>query len=235
MRLWVAAASIAIFNTVLPFFLLPWGEQFVGSAAAAILMGSGPIFALVLAHIFTTDDRLTVGKLVGMTLGLAGVAVMVGPQTVLESTGPLRGFGAILLAALSHSIGGILTVRLGGRQSSETLTLAVLVVGTALLVPLAAIIDQPWELRPGAVAISAVLYLAVFPTAIALLVRFRLIAEVGYTFVTQSVYMIPVFGGVWGWVLLGEKLTVATWLALVLTLLGVGVARARISYRIGSH
>ena len=105
------------------------------------------------------------------------------------------------------------------------MTLAVLLLSAAILLPLALLIDRPWEYRPGWAAAGAVLYLGLFPTAIALLVRFRLIAQVGYTFVAQSVYMIPAFGTFWGWALLNEAIDPATWLALGLVLLGVGVAR----------
>lgn len=224
MRLWVAVLPIAVFNMVLPFFLLPWGEQFVGSGTAAILMGIGPIFALVLAHFFTQGDRLTRGKIIGMALGLAGVAVLVKPQAGLGQ-GALQGQAAILLAAVCYSVGGVLTARAARVYSAETLTLAVLFASAAILLPLAVLIDRPWEYRPGLAASGAVLYLGLFPTAIALLVRFRLIAKVGYTFVAQSVYMIPAFGALWGWVLLNEAVDPATWLALGLVLLGVGVAR----------
>ena len=231
-RLWVAAAAIAVFNTALPFFLLPWGEQFVGSGAAAILMGSSPMFALVLAHFFTANDRLTPGKVVGMGFGFAGIAVLVGPQTVFTEAAPLLGYGAILLSALSYTVGGILTVRLGGQYRPEILTRAVLVSGAAILLPLALLIDRPWSIAPGVGPTMAVVYLAVFPTAIALLVRFYLIARVGYTFVAQSVYMIPVFGAIWGWVLLAEQVGPSTWLSLGLILFGIAVSRAPLRRRI---
>ena len=224
MRLCAAVLPIAVFNMVLPFFLLPWGEQFVGSGTAAILMGIGPIFALALAHFFAEGDRLTRGKIIGMALGLAGVAVLVKPQAGLGQ-GALQGQAAILVAALCYAIGGVLTARAARRHSAETLALAVLLASAAILLPLAAVIDRPWEYRPGLAASGSVLYLGLFPTAIALLVRFRLIAEVGYTFVAQSVYMIPAFGAFWGWALLSEAVDPATWLALGLVLLGVGIAR----------
>ncbi len=224
-RLWVAAMPIAVFNTVLPFFLLPWGEQFVGSGTAAILMGIGPIFALVLAHLFTEADRLTLGKVIGMAFGFVGIAVLVGPQAALGQGVALQGHVAILLAALCYSIGGVLTARTARRHSADALTVAVLVGSAIVLLPLAAVIDRPWEYRPGLAASGAVLYLGLFPTAIALVIRFRLIAEVGYAFVAQSVYLVPVFGALWGWVLLDEAVDRTTWLALGLVLLGVGVAR----------
>ncbi len=225
LRLWVAATTITLFNTVVPFFLLPWGEQFIGSGPAAILMGIGPIFALILAHFFTRDDRLTPAKVAGMGLGFLGIAVLVGPEAGFAEAGPLRGYGAVLLAALSYTVGGILTVRLGGPHRPHVLTRAVLISGAAVLVPLAVLIDRPWTVSPGIGAAAAVVYLAVFPTALALLVRFYLIAQVGYTFVAQSVYLIPLFGAFWGWLLLNEQFGPATWLSLGLILSGIAVAR----------
>ena len=224
-RLWLAAAVITVFNTVLPFALIPWGEQFIDSSSAAIVMGASPLVALLLAHRFTTDDRLTIPKLVGVLIGFGGLLVLVGGNALGGLMEGVRGQAAVLLAALSYTVSGILIYRLAGRLRMEVLTASVMICGAAIAVPLALIVDRPWSLAPSEASLWAIVYLGIFPTSLAFLIRARLIASVGYTFVAQSVYLVPLFGTFWGWLLLGERISIAAVGALVLILLGVGVSR----------
>lgn len=224
-RRWRTAAVIAVFNTAVPFSLIPWGERFIDSSSAAIVMGASPLLALIMAHNFTTDDRLTGPKLAGVLLGFGGLVVLVGGDALGGVVGGVRGQLAVFLAAVSYTISGIPIYRSARQMRIEALTAAVMICGAVIIVPLALVVDRPWGLAPAGAGVWAVVYLGVFPTAIAFMIRAHLIATVGYTFVAQSVYLVPLFGTFWGWLLLGERVSLATTLALVLVLAGIGISR----------
>ncbi|MFQ5970886.1 MAG: DMT family transporter [Alphaproteobacteria bacterium] len=223
--LWRRAALIGALNTVIPFTAVTWGEQFIASGVAAILMGTIPLFAVILAHIFTPDDKATVGKALGVMTGLSGLVLLVGTSALAGFHIGLRGQMAVIVAALSHAASGVLVYRTSGRLRAEVLTAAVLLSGAALAVPLALLAEQPWTVRPSADAALAIGYLGLAVTALAFALRIRLIASVGYTFVAQSVYLIAPFGALWGWLIMDERLTASAVGALGLILLGIALSR----------
>lgn len=107
-RLWGSAAVMALLNNVVPFSLISFGEQSVSSGLAAILNATTPLFAVVLAHLLTTNERLTPARILGLALGLSGVAALIGPE-VLASLGAsaVAGQAACLLAAFSYALAGL--------------------------------------------------------------------------------------------------------------------------------
>ena len=77
-RTWALLAVMAVLNTILPFLLISWAEQHIDAGVTALLMGSGPFFALLVSHVTTHDDRMTAPKLIGVGLGFSGVLTVIG-------------------------------------------------------------------------------------------------------------------------------------------------------------
>lgn len=225
-RTWSQLAAIAVVSTICPFFLISWAEQWLNSGLAAILMATGPFVAIGLSHFTTDDDRITRWKLVGCALGFAGVVLAIGMTAV--RTGSEVGLLPLLapvVAAACYSVGGALTRRVRGIPP-ETMSACVLATGAALAVPLALVLDRPWTVpMPSVEALAALLYLALVPTAIAYMIRFRLIVSVGYTFLSFAGYLIPVFGVLWGAAFLAEPVGATTVAALALILTGTWLSR----------
>ena len=108
---------IALIGNAIPFFLISYGETQVDAGLAAILMSTVPLTAVVLAHFFTADEKLTLGKVVGIILGTIGVVVLVGPETLSGLGGEFLFQLAILIAAVGYAVSSLITRNL--RQSKS--------------------------------------------------------------------------------------------------------------------
>lgn len=227
-RSWRLIWLVGLANSAVPFFLISWGQLHIASSLAAILLGVGPFINLALAHAFTQDDRLTLPKLAAMLLGFGGIAVLVAPGLVGGIDAALIGQAAVLIASASYAVANLLTRRLTG-LATPMMSAGVTLGSAALyMVPLALLIDRPWQAAPPAWgSVAAVVVLGLFPTALAYLLRFRLISQVGTTFSAQVAYLIPLFGVGYGWLFLAERPGATAFLALALILSGIAVSRLR--------
>jgi drug/metabolite transporter (DMT)-like permease len=224
LRDWSLCSVIGLLNTLIPFALISWGQQFITSARSAILIASGPFIALLLAHVFTRDDRLSLLKIAGVGLGFSGVLMLIGGDALRGDEDAVIGQLAVAAAALCYSVSSLLTRKLGHMPVMSSTT-AMMLAGAVAGLPL--LFASNWPAKMDWTAAFAVLWLALFPTALAYLLRVRLIQQVGTTFTSQVAYLIPPFAVLWGWVFLAERPAPAAWLALGLTLAGIAVSRMR--------
>ncbi len=220
-------AVVGLFNCAIPFFLIPWGEQSLESGQAAILMAIGPLIALVIAHFTTTDERLNRYKAIGFSLGFIGVCFVIGVQPIAAGIGELVPQLAILLAATSYAISGAVAKRIHG-VSSAMVTACVLGFASLITVPLSFITETPLAAilhRETLSSLIALIYLGLIPTGLAFLIRFYLIKNVGFTFVSQVGYLVPVFGVMFGVLLLDEAITRTMVFGLACILTGLAISR----------
>jgi drug/metabolite transporter (DMT)-like permease len=220
---WAAIAGTGLFGSALPFGLISWGQTEVSSGLAAILMGSGPFAALALSHVFTRDDRFSLAKVVGLVVGFAGVAILVGSDA-LSGGGRLLAQLAIVAAAFCYAAGGVITRRIA-HLPTQMAAGTILLAAVAYTLPLALLLDRPWRVEVGAEAAGAVLYLGLASTGLASLIRFQIIREAGATFMAQVNYLVPLFGVFWAWLFLSQTPTWSAWAALALILVGTNVTR----------
>ena len=103
-RVWQHFAFMALVHNAIPFILFGWGEQYIDSALAAILNGTTPLFTLVLAHLFTTDDRMTPTKTVGTFIGFAGLLLLIAPSLLGGVQATTWGLIAIAVAAACYAV-----------------------------------------------------------------------------------------------------------------------------------
>ena len=203
---WRPYVMLALLNNVLPFTLMSFGQTRVASALTAVLNATTPLFTLLVARIFA-GDALSAPKLVGVGLGIAGVAVLMGPATLGVDTASAIGMLAILAGALSYGFAALWMRRLRGTPPLVSAA-AQLVCSTVMLAPVAAAVDRFWMLpTPGATVIAAVVGLAVLSTALAYVVFFRINATAGPTNVMLVTLLIPVTATALGVLVLGEALT----------------------------
>ncbi len=217
---------IGFFNTALPFVLISWGQQHIDSAMAAILMATGPFVALILSHVFTGDDRLTLPKLAGMLLGFAGVAVLVGVDALTGARAGVYGQLAVMGAAACYALSGVLTRRVA-HVAPLANAATVLFTSAIYMIPLALLVDRPWQVTPDREAVLALVFLGLMPTGLAYLLRFQIIIAVGATFMSQVSYLVPLFAVLWGWLFLSEVPATSGWIALGLILVGINISRLR--------
>jgi drug/metabolite transporter (DMT)-like permease len=202
---WRSYAVLAVLNNLIPFCLIVYGQTHIASALASVLNATTPLFTLILAHLFA-DERLTSAKVGGVLLGIAGVAVLMGPDTLRQDSASTLGMLCVLGAAFSYGLSALWMRRLKGTPPLVSAT-AQLLCSSMLLLPIAGLVDRFWELpAPSGTALAAVLGLAVVSTALAYIVFFRISATAGPTNVMLVTLLIPVTATVLGALVLGERL-----------------------------
>jgi drug/metabolite transporter (DMT)-like permease len=203
---WQPFIVLAIINNVIPFTLMVYGQQRIAGGLAAVLNATTPLFTLILARQFA-GEPLTASKLMGVLLGVAGVALLMGPAALTSNTSSMIGMLCILGTALSYATAALWMRRL--RHIPPLVSSAAqLTCSTLMLVPPAVLFDQFWLLPvPSMPAQLSVLGLAVLSTALAYIVFFRISATAGPSNVMLVTLLIPVTATALGVLVLGEALT----------------------------
>jgi drug/metabolite transporter (DMT)-like permease len=203
---WRSLAIQAAMINVVPWTLSAWAAQTIDSGLVAVLNSTSPIFAFFITWAITRHEPATATKLAGALAGLAGVVLIVG-------VGALRGLGDQILQQLACVFGALLfgVAAVYGKRFDDlpplvpaTLTLA---IGAAVLVPLSVVIDRPWTLAPSAASLVALACLALFSTALALYLYYRILATLGSIAASSQSYLRIVVGVATGVIFLDETLT----------------------------
>lgn len=224
---WSRFALLSLCGNLVPFSLISWGETRISSGQAGLLMALMPISTFVLAHFYIDEERLTPRRGVGVALGLLGVVVLVGADVLADfAGGELIAQLAVLTATLSYAVNAVYTKRLPG---IDTLVVSSgsLIAGVVLLLPLVLLVDRPWQLRPGADAVAAVVALGVFATALATWIYFKLVSDCGPGFLSIINYLIPVIAFVAGIALLAEQAQPQQFLGLLAIFTGIALTQPR--------
>lgn len=223
-QVWLAFFGMGLLNNAIPFSLIVAGQQQLASGVASILNAATPLFGVVFAHLLTQDERLTRGKAIGVVVGFAGVAVMIGGEALRDLGGGLLAPLMCLGAAVSYAFAGIFGRRFRAMGVAPMATATGQVIASSLiLLPLVLVIDRPWTLAmPSPAAWGALFGVAAISTALAYVIYFRLLASAGATNLSLVTFLIPVSAILLGTSFLGETL-LARHLA-GMALIGVGLS-----------
>lgn len=229
-RSWRQLFVLGGLNAAFPFMLFFWGQSYIGTGLGSILNATTPLWGVVLAHLFTRDEKATPSRLLGVLLGLAGIVVMVG-------TGALKGMTSDVLAqlaCLSATVLYALAAIYGRTLSQSTMTPIVVATGqvftaAVLILPFMLVFDQPWTL-PFARwdAWIGAIGLAIPSTAFAYFLYFRLIDRAGASNAMLVAFIMPVVAIVLGVVALGESVSVKEMIGAALIALGLVAIDGRV-------
>ena len=228
---WFWFASIGIINLVIPFFLIAYGVKNIQSNLAAILMASTPLSASVLAHFFTKNEKINLIKSIGVLIGFSGI-VFLFSDNILISKNNFTSALLILCGSTFYVIGGLLTLKISNKKN-ENVTASILIWGSLVLLPISFIIEQPWNLSPRIDSTISLVYLGIFSTGIAWLLRFYILKHNGLVFQAQVAYLIPIFGVVLGFLILGELITPKVIVSLLAVILGIYIVKKGSKIKIG--
>jgi drug/metabolite transporter (DMT)-like permease len=205
---WRAFFGMGILNNVIPFGLMVWGQGHIASGLASILNAATPLFTVLVAHVLTKDERLTGGRMAGVVVGLAGVAVMIGTDALGQLGLHVAAQLAVIAGTVSYAFAGVYGRRFKTMGIAPVATATGQVTAsTAILVPLALVLERPWEVgMPGTATVLAVLALALVSTAFAYILYFRILATAGATNVILVTFLIPVTSILLGAAFLSERL-----------------------------
>jgi drug/metabolite transporter (DMT)-like permease len=212
---WLAAFAVA--ELAIPFPMIAVGEEHVASSTAAIVIATVPLIIALLSLRFEPSERVAGARLVGLLVGFAGVAFLVGVD-VSGDSGELLGFGAVLVAACGYATGPLILKRkLAGLDPTAMMAVCLVIAG-AVLTPLA-VIELPAS-APTAGAFASVVVLGLLCTALALVLMAILIGEAGPSRASVITYINPVIALALGVVFLGESPGVGALAGLALILVG---------------
>jgi drug/metabolite transporter (DMT)-like permease len=208
---------VALVNTAIPFWLLSWGETRIDSGLASIIQASVPIFNALIAFVAFREVRVTGVRLLGVAVGFAGVALLVGAQP----EGKVLGALAVVGMAFCYGVGGLLTGRYLSDARPFVVALASTVIATLVWLPVG-VAEAPAHM-PGWKTIGSVVMLGVPGTALAYLLFFGLITGAGAAYTSLVTYLIPPIALAYGSIFLDERFGAAALGGLVLILAGVAL------------
>jgi len=227
---WRRFAFQAVLNSVIPWTLIAWGERTVDAGLATILNSAAPIFTFLFTALVTRHEAATARKLFGVTAGMAGICLIVGVKAFDHAGEGLAAEIAIVAATICYACAAIFSRGFVGLHSMAPAA-GSLLCGTVALIPLSLVFEQPWTLAPSTSSILALLGLAVFSTAAAFVIYFRLIQTLGSVGTTAQAYLRVPIGVALSVMFLGEHLSPTAWIGLACVVAGVAAmtipARAR--------
>jgi drug/metabolite transporter (DMT)-like permease len=225
---WRQFALLGMVNVAIPFSLRSTAEINLTASLAAILNSTTVMFTAVVAAVWM-GDALTARKVVGVVLGIVGVTVLVGWDPIVMNWFVVLSVGAMLAASLAYALGSVYAKRTFAGSPPLAIAIGQLTAAATLMLPLAAV-SVPDE-RPSTIVVLSILGLALPSTALAYMLYFRLIENVGPTSTSTVTLLVPLFGLLFGVVLLEEPVGLGTLAGLVLILSSVtlitGLGEAR--------
>ena len=210
----------ACLNSVIPWTMVAWGSRTLDAGVATILNSTAPIFTFFLTLAITRHEAVTSRKLAGVVAGMAGICLIVGVQALSGFGEQLTAQIAMVLAAIAYAGAAILG---RGFKDLDPMVPAAgsLLCGAAILIPVSLVLERPWTLQPSTSSMLALLGLAVFSTALAFVIYFRLIRTLGSVGTTAQAYLRVPIGVAVGVVFLGEQLSSTAWIGLACVVVGV--------------
>ena len=210
----------ACLNSVIPWTLIAWGERSLDVGLATILNSTSPIFTFFLSLAIAGHEAPTLRKLFGVAAGMAGICLIVGVQAFGGLGEQLAAQIATVVATICYAGGAIFSRGFKGLDPMAPAA-GSLLCGAAVLVPVSLVVDRPWTLAPSMSSVLALLALAVFSTAMAFVLYFRLIQTLGSVGTTSQAYLRVPIGVALGVIFLGETLSPTVWIGLGCVVFGV--------------
>lgn len=215
---------LALLNNVFPFIFFAYGQTQIASGLASILNATTPIWGVVVAHIFTRDERMTPAKVAGVLLGFGGVAVMIGAEFLREIGTEVAAQVACLAATLCYALAGVFARRFKAMGVSPVIvSTGQLTAASLVMLPLVLVFDRPWA--GGSASLqswAALMALALVCTSFAYILYFKLLASAGATNSLLVTFLIPITAILLGSLVLGEVLEPRHFLGMAL--IGAGLA-----------
>lgn len=224
---------IGIIGNFIPFFLISWAEQHIPSSTAGMLMAIGPIITLVMSHFLTKSDKFTIIKFISISIGFIGVLFIFSTNSfgnlVEYNFIDLIAKFLVIIAAFGYMLSNIIAYEKLNQLDSFSITTFATTFGAIFSIPffLIDISFNNYNYIFNYNSILAVIYLGIFPTAIAFQFRYYITKTSGPVFLSYVAYLIPAFALIWGYILLSEKIGLNSLIGILLILIGVYLGQNR--------
>ena len=225
---WRQAIVLGVLNAAAPFWLIAWGEKYIDSGLAGIAQATVPIFSLLIGLRFLPHERIGAARVAGVCLGLVGVAFVAGGAPEGDAWA-VAGTLAVVLASVFYAGAGIYGQLNVHETPGPVLATGCMLAASVFLFPLA--LASPPTSVPTTGAIASLLLLALFGTALAQLVLFRVVRLYGARRLSLVTYLLPGFALVYGAVILDERVGASALVGLALILAGVALGSGTLRLR----
>ena len=232
-RLWFACLVMGILNNVIPFSLIAWGQIRVESGLASIYNSSTAIFGVLFAAIVFTDERLTLRKIIGVTLGFVGVIWALGRESLASID--LRSLSqmAIIAASISYALASLWGRATLKSLDSRSAALGMLTGSALVLIFLTVLVDGLPDVSLKPQTWGAIFYISVPATALAYLLYYRVLAQAGAANLMLVTLLIPPIAIGLGAIALDETLTASALIGMAVIALGLLILDGRILRLLG--
>tara|TARA_A100001011_G_C14267409_1_gene825360 strand:- start:169 stop:1095 length:927 start_codon:yes stop_codon:yes gene_type:complete len=229
---------IGIIGNFVPFFLISWAEQFIPSSTAGMLMAIGPIITLIMSHFLTKNEKFSLVKFISVFVGLIGVLFIFNVNSVnnlfYNSSIDLIAKFLVIIAAFGYMFSNILAYEKLNNIDSFSITTFATTFGAIFSIPFL-ILDMSlnnFQINLNYNSLYSVIYLGIFPTAIAFQFRYYITKTSGPVFLSYVAYLIPAFAVIWGYILLSEKINLNSLIGIFLILAGVYLGQNKLMNKI---
>ncbi|MEJ2124264.1 MAG: DMT family transporter [Alphaproteobacteria bacterium] len=228
LSVWRQFLILGTFGCAIPFALIFYGVTKISGGLASILTSMTPLSTIIIAHFFTADEKLSWRRVWGVLTGLGGVIVIVGPSVLSDSGSDIAAQAAVLGASVCYGIAGVYGKRFRGMQP-VVVAFGQVAMAAVLILPMALVFEQPFSQdMPSAAAIASVVALALFSSALAYIVFFRILMRVGATNVVLVTLLVPVTAIFLGVTIIGETLLLRYFVGLAVIICGLLIVDGRI-------
>lgn len=226
-RIWFFFLIQGLLQCAIPYTLISWGEKEISSGLAGVLNATPPVFVLLIA-MFTGlgGYLLTIRKVLGTSLGLAGVVVTIGYSVIQDSStaAPLAQL-AVLGASLCYALSPLIILK-HTSVPPLVITAGSMCCSAIMMIPASVAIDQPWHLTPSLSSILSAVALAVICTAVAMIIYFRLVSTLGALVTASGGYLRAGFSVASGILFLGESFSWSVGVGMILIVAGITIISA---------
>ncbi len=221
---WKIYALVGLCNIAIPFSLIAVGINKVESYLASILMSTTPLTGSILAHIFTKNEKITFFKSIGIILGFTGVLLLFFDKLILNESNYFFAL-IILVGSTFYSIAGIIILKKLKDDSNLNVTTSTMIWALIFLFPLSFIFEDPINSTPTLVSMLSLVYLGSVATGFAWWLRFKILIKNGLVFQTQVAYLIPIFGILFGVLVLKEQITWKVLVSLIIIMSSIYIVK----------
>lgn len=203
---------MGVFNHAFPILLICWSETHISSGLASILNSTTPLFTIMIAPLFLSEERITFTRVLGLVIGFSGVVILAANEAATDDVLSGVGIVTMLVAALSYAAAGVFARKAMAGINHEAQSIGQMGTAFLVMIPTVLIADPTFPLPVHTITWVALLWLGLLGTFITLLVWFSLLNSVGPLKTSMVTYMFPLMGVLLGWIVLGEQ---PTWRLLV--------------------
>ena len=221
---WKIYALVGLTNVTIPFLLIAYGTNMIDSYLSAILMSTTPLSGAILANFFLINEKLNTLKTIGVIVGFLGIVFLFFDKLIITDTNLFYAV-VILCGSTFYVIGGVLTLKFLKNEGNENVVTSTILWSLIFIFPFC-LFQEPWKnLNPSLESTLSLIYLGVFPTGVAFLLRFHILTKNGIIFQQSVAYLIPIFGVIFGFLVMDEQITWKVLASLIIIISGIYIVK----------